>query len=367
MKETVFLTGGTGLLGSYILRKLLYHKNHTIGKIIVLCRGKTQKEAQRRVQQPLWGQLPLRQKRGLMSLLEVVRGDITQENLGLSKSVYKRLVKNITLVYHSAAICEFGIPLSVIRKSNVIGTKSVLDLALAAKKNGKLKCVHHISTVAVSGDRTGIFYEKDLDLGQGFNNTYEQSKFEAEKVVEKYRKLGLPVAIYRPSIIVGDSKTGYTNNFKMLYQPLHLLCMEFYKALPARRNTLFSFVPVDYTAEAIVRISLDTKLKPNSTYHITNSNEISFGSFLDAASRHFKFCKPALIPYEDFSFKNYSPLQLDLIRPFLPYFNYKQRFSAKNSKVALSKTKFQWPKIDEAFLKKLFKFCVESGFIRKKK
>jgi len=367
MKETVFLTGGTGLLGSYLLKALLHHKNHTIGRIIVLCRGKTQKEAQRRVHQPLWGQLPLRQKRGLLSLLEVVRGDVAQDNLGLSKNTYLRLVKNVTSIYHSAAICEFGTPLSVIRKPNVGGTKNILDFALAAQKNGMLKRVHHISTIAVAGDRSGTFYEKDLDLGQGFNNSYEQSKFEAEKLVEKYRKAGLPVTIYRPSIIVGDSKTGYTNNFKMLYQPLHLLCMEFYKELPSNRSTLFSFIPVDYTAEAIIRISLDAKLEPNSTYHITNPHEISFGRFLDAASRYFKFCQPALIPPEDFSFKNYSPLQLELIKPFIPYFNYQLRFDAKNSAAALSKTKFKWPEIDEVFLKKLFKFCVQSGFIRKKK
>ncbi|MCX5699178.1 MAG: SDR family oxidoreductase [Candidatus Omnitrophica bacterium] len=367
MKETIFITGATGFLGSYLLRKLLHYKNHTIGNIIALSRGETQKETERRVRQSLWGQLPLRQKRGLISLLEVVRGDIAKENLGLSKAAYNRIIKKVTIIYHSAAICEFGVPLPVIRKTNVDGTRNVLELALACKKQGGFKRFHHISTVAVAGDRKGVFYENELDLGQKFNNTYEQSKFEAEKMGERYRDKGLPITTYRPSIIVGDSSTGYTNNFKMLYQPLHLFCMELYKEIPASGNTFFSFVPVDYTAEAIIRISLDNCAGNHSVYHITNPNETNFGYFLDMACKYFKFRKPVLTPGEKFSFEKYTPLQIELLKPFIPYFNYKVRFDASNAQKILKKTNFKWPKVNAQFLRRLFKFCVKSGFIRRKR
>lgn len=364
MRETVFLTGGTGFLGVYLLRRLLQHNNHTIGHIVVLCRGKTQKEAERRMQQSLWDQSPLRQKRGCMSLLEVVRGDITQENLGLSKEVYNRLTKEVTLIYHSAALCEFNIPLSVIRKINLDGTKNLLELALSCWKKGKFKCFNHISTIAVAGEKEEVFYERDLDLGQKFNNTYEQTKFEAEKLAEEYRKREIPITTFRPAVIIGDSKTGYTSNFRMFYQPLHLFFLELFKEIPADRNSLYSLCPVDYVAEAIIRISLDNNANKNLTCHITNPNMVSLDYLIDTASRYFKFQKPLLLPKEKFYLKKLSPLQFSLLEPFIPYLNYKLKFDARNSQSILIKTNFKWPKIDEVFLKRLFKFCIRSGFIK---
>jgi len=367
MKETIFLTGATGFLGAYLLRKLLHYKSHVLGNIIALSRGETQKEAERRVQQALWGQLPLRQKRGLISLLEVVRGDIARENLGLAKDIYHRIIRNVSIIYHSAAVCDFNVPLSSIRKINVAGTKRLLEFALSCQENGQFKCFHHISTVAAAGDKQGIFSEKQLSLGQKFNNTYEQSKFEAEKIIGKYRKKGLPVVVYRPAIITGDAVSGWTSNFRMLYQPLHLLCLELFKEIPADKNTRYSFCPADYTAEAIIRISLDQGCLNNETYHIANPNGVTLGCFIDAASRYFNFQKPRLIPREKFPFKKLTPLQRSLIKPYIPYFNYKLRFDTSNAQKILKKTNFKWPKINAQLLKRLFKFCVKSGFIKRKR
>ena len=69
----------------------------------------------------------------------------------------------------------------------------------------------HVSTIGVAGDTEGIFYYVDLDVGQGFNNPYEKSKFEAERLVERYRKKGLNILIVRPSMVIGHSRTGVTN------------------------------------------------------------------------------------------------------------------------------------------------------------
>lgn len=364
MKETILLTGGTGFLGAYLLRKLLHHGKHTFEKIIVLSRGHSQKEARYRVQQGLWGHLPLRQKRGLMSLLEVVRGDISKEKLGLSKHVYHCLSNKVTSIYHSAALCEFNIPLAVIRKINVAGTRTLLEFGLSCQSHGNFRCFHHISTVAVAGASTGVFYEKSLDLGQKFNNTYEQTKFEAEKLVGKYRNKGLPVTIYRPAIITGDSKTGYTNNFKMLYQPLHLFSLELFKEIPADENTRYSLCPVDCVAEAIIRISLKNPPDKNMTYHIVNPNEIRLGYFIEAASKYFGFNKPLLIPREKFDFKRFTPTQRFLFTSFIAFFNYKLHFDARNTDIIFGRGKINWPKADEVLLKRLFKFCIHSGFIK---
>lgn len=366
MREIIFLTGGTGFLGAYLLRKLLHYRNHTIEKIIVLARGHTRKEAQRRVQQGLWGHLPLRQKRGIISLLEVVRGDISKEKLGLTGDVYQRLSKEVTSIYHSAALCEFNLPLTVIRKINVQGTKTVLDFGLNCQNQGNFSCFHHISTVAVAGTSTGVFYENDLDLGQRFNNTYEQGKFEAEKLAQNYRNKGLPVTIYRPGIITGDSKTGYTSNFKMFYQPLHLFSLNLFREIPADENSCYSLCPVDYTVEAITRISLKNPSQKNMTYHIVNPHQMYLGFFLDIASKYFGFTKPRLIPREKFDFRKFRPLQNWLLKAFIPYFNYKLHFDARNADIVLGRSKINWPKPEKTLLNRLFNFCVHSGFIKKK-
>lgn len=363
MDETVFLTGGTGLLGSYLLIKLL---EHNVGRVIVLSRGKTQKEAEKRIYQELEKHFSLDQKQRFFSLIKILRGDITRKDLGLSKNIYDSLSKKVTLIYHSAAACKFNIPLEVARETNVKGTENVLKFGFQCKKNGKFKKFNHVSTLGVSGNSERRFFENDLDIGQKFNNAYEQSKFEAEKLVLKCEGKGLPVTIYRPGAITGDSRSGYTNNFEMIYRPLQIFHFELFNEIPADKNAIYSFAPVDYTAEAIIRISLDNN-SYNSTYHLASPKLITLKKFVDVASRYFKFETPLFVPKEKFDFKKLSPFQLRIILPYIPYLNYKLRFDTKHAQVILDKTDFSWPEIDDIFLKRLFKFCVQCGFIIPKK
>ncbi|MEW6086873.1 MAG: SDR family oxidoreductase [bacterium] len=360
MRETVLLTGSTGLLGSYILKELI---KHNVGNIIVLSRGETQEEADRRVYQELGKHLSSKERQRFSKLVEIIRGDITQENLGLSKKMFNNLTKKITLIYHSAALCKFNIPLKIIRKVNVKGTDNILKFALVCKKYN-LKEVHYISTIAVAGDSKGVFYEDNLDLGQKFNNTYEQSKFEAEKLVVKYKKKGLPITIYRPGILVGDSVTGYTNNFQMFYQALQIFFSELFNEIPADKNSIYYLVPVDYVAKAIMRISLNKNDNNNKlTYHIINSDTLVLNKFLDISSKYFKFKKPLIISKINFCFEKLSPFQMRIIWPYIPYLNYGLHFDSKNTKTILGKTDFKWPKINDVFLRRLFKFCVQCEFI----
>jgi len=366
MKAVIFLTGGTGFLGSYLLKELLLSKQSEIGSIIALVRGKTQEEAEMRVLKILSAQISEEKLKRVISLLKVVKGDIGEKNLGLSKEVYQSLANEVTSIYHNAALCEFKIPLPIIRKVNVDGTRNLLEFALECQKNGKFKRVHHVSTLAVAGDKDGVFYEEDLDVGQKFNNSYEQSKFEVEKVVEEYRDKGLPVAVYRPAIIVGDSKTGYTSNFKMFYQPIHFFSMELFEEIPAEKTTVYSFVPVDCVAEAILHISFDDDGSNKSTYHISNLNMVKFGTIVDTASEYFGFRKPRFVKEKKFCTKKLSPLQWSLVEPFVPYFNYKLRFDSQNSQAILKKRKFIWPEVNKVFLGKLYQYCTECNFIRSK-
>ena len=119
---------------------------------------------------------------------------------------------------HCAATVRFDHSLDEARRINVEGTRRVLDFAAAAPR---LRSLAYVGTAYVAGDRTGLVRENELDAGQSFRNTYEQTKAEAEALVRS--RLGsLPGVILRPSIIVGDSRTGVTSSFKMLYWPLKI-------------------------------------------------------------------------------------------------------------------------------------------------
>jgi long-chain acyl-CoA synthetase len=111
-----------------------------------------------------------------------------------------------------------------------------------------------ISTAYVAGEHTGQFNEDDLDVGQRFRNAYEQSKFEAESLVAS-RRARLPITVLRPSIVVGESDSGWTTSFNVVYWPLRAFSRGAYLALPARREAPVDVVPVDYVADAIFALS----------------------------------------------------------------------------------------------------------------
>src|SRR5207249_2624688 len=126
---------------------------------------------------------------------------------------------NVSEIYHSAACTRFDQKLEQARRINLKGTENVLNFARRARQSGNFMRLHHVSTAYIAGNRTGVIKEDDLDYGQDFFNTYEQSKYETELMLERARA-EVPITIYRPSIIVGDSRTGRTLHFFVLYEPM---------------------------------------------------------------------------------------------------------------------------------------------------
>ncbi len=213
-KSNIFLTGATGLLGSYLL-KILLQNGH---RVYCLARSKDNKSAKDRVVDTLsfWDEETIaKYKRNL----KVFEGDIAKHNLGISDKEIFTLKEEVNEIFHCAAVTQFNWPLDKIRKVNVEGTRNVLELALKCKG---LKKVNYISTAYVCGDYKRVFKETDLDVGQKFNTTYEQSKFEAEKLVNEYRKERLWIDVFRPAIIVGESTIGKTFKFEHIDQLLRL-------------------------------------------------------------------------------------------------------------------------------------------------
>ena len=203
--------------------------------------------------------------------LDLVTGDITRPGLGLDETAAARLRRDLTECYHLAAVYDLAVSAEVGHRINVEGTRHVLDFLGEAKRFARL---HYVSTAYVSGTAKGPYRETDLDVGQGWKNHYERTKFEAEVLVAKS---SLPKTIYRPGIVVGDSRTGETGKFDGPYFILRFmerLPSPGLFALPGGGRGTANLVPVDFVIEAMARLAASPK-SLGKTYHLTDPDPLS--------------------------------------------------------------------------------------------
>ncbi|MFH1460752.1 MAG: SDR family oxidoreductase [Candidatus Omnitrophota bacterium] len=356
-KRTIFLTGATGLIASYLLKLLLENGN----KVYALARGKKDQSAKDRVIDMLkFWQADI--SPDLFKNLTVVEGDITYSDLVKldAKDILNKLYNEIEIIFHSAALAELKVLYEKIKKINVDGTRNVLDFALKCKK---LKKVNHISTAYVVGDKNGIEFSEDmLDVGQGFHNTYEQTKFEAEVLCHEYiDNKGLNISIFRPSMVMGDSIEGKTNNFRLFYEPLHFFSKEIYEAFPVNPNYTQNLINNDVVGKAIFALG---EIENIAVYHIVSPNHITMQFFMQTAAEHFGYKLPKLIPIEKFNFNQWTASQKLLAEPFIPYFNFNTKFLSKKTGEIFNKVKLKLPEIKKESLIKIFNFCNKADFIK---
>jgi len=355
--KTYFLTGATGLLGSYLTKILLEDGN----KVYALARSKNNKPALQRVVDILnfWDETTLKRYR---SNLIVFEGDITKEGLGLEKSHIRTLKNEVEEIFHCAAAIEFNWPIEEIRKVNVEGTKNLLNLALTLKN---LKKTNHISTVYVCGTHKGTFSENDLDVSQSFNTTYEQSKFESEKAINQYRNKGLWVDIFRPPIVVGESISGKTIQFKHLYQFWRVCSMAIFDILPLPDGKIY-ITSVDLTAQAIYLISKMTKQR-NKFYHPFSTKGTTLQHMLNIAAKELRFRKPKFISKYEFEVSILTPTQKNLLLNNIFYINTDVKFTAEHSSQIFYACGFDISLGKEEFFKRILHYAISRGFLKKRK
>lgn len=266
MKEAIFITGATGLVGRNLIPRTLKLKPEA--GMILLIRGESYSRAEEKFNHLLnylAGQLD---DPAALQQIYWIWGDITRPRLGLNNFLYGKLVEQTTHIIHAAAEVRFNLTLEDARAVNYIGTQNIIQLAKDINDRGHLKRLGYIGTAFISGDRKGEILETELDCGQLFFNSYEQSKFEAECYIQKNTE-NLPVIIFRPSIIVGDSKTGATCNFNVIYKPLRLICNGLVRFLPGSRRTKLDIVPVDYVCDSVCHLMFRRDDAVGRTFHIT--------------------------------------------------------------------------------------------------
>jgi thioester reductase-like protein len=198
-----------------------------------------------------------------VSRLEIVRGDITEAGLGMEPGAALRIQSNLVSAFHLAAVYDLAVSPELAHRVNVTGTRNMLSFARGA---AGFRRFHHVSTAYVSGDFEGVFRETDLERGQGFKNHYERTKYESEVDVARS---GLPFTVYRPGVVVGDSRTGETAKFDGPYNVL--TAMERVPAffVDGPRDAVVNIVPVDYVIEGLARLSSSEK-SLGRTYNLTD-------------------------------------------------------------------------------------------------
>jgi thioester reductase-like protein len=270
----VLLSGATGFVGREILSRFLERDDGNV--VYALVRADNDDDAA--------GRLPAHDR------LTAVAGDIEQENLGLSDEKREQLSREVTTVLHCAASVSFDLPLEASRSVNVGGTRRMLEFA---RKCTRLERFSYVSTAYVAGEPDRLFREDELVVGQRFRNPYERSKFEAE-VALRSEGADLPLQILRPSIVVGDSTTGRTSSFNVLYGPLRAFARGKIPAIPARRDAPVDIVPVDYVADRVHELATQG---PNGTFHlVAGRNATTVGRLLEMSSDQLGRSEPAVLP-----------------------------------------------------------------------
>jgi thioester reductase-like protein len=273
----VLLTGATGFVGQELLTRFLDRDDRHVHALV---RASDDREAAAR--------LPGHER------LSAWAADIEKPGLGLDARRADELAERVSTVVHCAASVSFSLGLEESRRVNVGGTGRMVELAdRCAQVGDGLERFSYVSTAYVAGAHRGTFGEDSLDVGQSFRNPYERSKFEAEQLVRE-RASGLPAQVLRPSIVVGDSRTGWTSSFNVLYPPLRAFAHGAIPALPARRGAPVDVVPVDYVADSVHELA---RRGPNGTFHLVSGrNATTVGRLIDLAARRFDRPAPPLFP-----------------------------------------------------------------------
>ena len=336
------LTGVTGVVGRELVVRMLRRQGT---RVVCPVRANSDEEAERRLADTLahMTHQPLSPEE--RSRVSAFRGDITQPRLGLAQNEWDALSERVNRIVHGAASVNWTLPLEVARHVNVGGTAEMLRLAEAAKRRGALTAFDYLGTVMVAGRRQGVIGEEELDESAGYWSTYEQSKAEAERLVRSKRG-ELPIAIFRLSMVVGDSRTGHTSTFNVMYWPLKMLSRGVFWIVPADPDGVLDVVPVDFVADAVETLSVDPAQR-GRTFHVAAGVEgcCTIREFLDIAVEAMGIRNPILVNPSLFMAtvrpflytitwgKNREKLKKG--RVYLPYAAYRTRFDTTQARAAL--------------------------------
>lgn len=287
----IFLTGSTGYLGSYLVAGLLAEHRDPLN---LLVRAKSDQEARER----LWQSLQLHFEfpqflEYLNSRIRIFRGELTGELFGLSDDEYHALVDTTQSLIHCAA--------SLNRKSekqclntNLRGTLEVIQLARRAQNRNGLLRYSHVSTVAVAGKRQNEVVTEDtaIDWSRSDYDPYARTKKFCEHMVRQLLP-DVPRTIFRPAIVMGDSRRPETSQFDMV-QAFDVLAR--LPVLPLRPDDRIDILPANYVGKAIVAIH-QKEHPAHGIYHLSaGTGSQTYRELTDALATAGAWRRPTYLP-----------------------------------------------------------------------
>ena len=285
--------------------------------------------------------------------VELVEGDIARSDLGLAPEHYRALAQRTTEVFHLAAIYDLAVPAEIAQRVNVDGTGNVLDFC---RDCADMRRLHYVSTAYVAGVRTGIVYEHELVLGQGHKNHYEATKFQAEVWVRDEIQRGrVPTTIYRPAIVVGDSRTGETQKFDGPYYLLRTIsrALKMHGRIPQFGNSAapFNVVPVDFVVDAMAAIRTDEEAL-GETLHLVDPEPLTARELLVALAQEYAGQPPSLkVPARLVAESLRSKAVRDLFggapRESIVYLNHPVRFDTRRADSVLARHGMRCPRFPD--------------------
>ncbi len=294
--RTVLLTGVTGFLGRFLGMKWLQGLADSGGTLVCLTRGADATQARQRIEATLGSDSELLDRFRTLAdgHLEVVAGDIGEPNLGLDDGTWQRLARTVDLIVHPAAHVNHVLPYQQLFTANVVGTAEMIRLAIAHR----LKPIHYISTMGVSAVAHHLV-DEDTDIRRAvptcvvddsYANGYGISKWAGEVLMREAHDLcGLPVAVFRPGMILADSRYAGQLNVPDIFTRLLFSLVatgtaprSFYRAGQEDRHPHYEGLPVDFLADAIAAIGPQHG-SSFDTYNTTNPHDdgISLDTFVD--------------------------------------------------------------------------------------
>lgn len=263
MRETIFVTGATGLIGGGVLHRLL--KTDPRMRAVVLVRDLNRWA-------PFAGRFAREADR-----ITAIKGDVRSPGLGIETDSRSKIAKNVTTIVHAAAETSFSQSLNDSRATNTLGTEHLLEFA---SECGELERVAHVSTAFVAGRATGAILERDNGSNAGWVNAYEQSKYEAECLV---RASDMGWTIFRPSTVVCQGADGVVTQINAVHRALKIYHRGLAAMMPGARENQFDVVTADYVCEAIARLTLDDRAAGRTAHLCSGKGAATLGALLDTA------------------------------------------------------------------------------------
>jgi thioester reductase-like protein len=367
MRGGVLLTGATGLVGRYLLRDLLAGGH----RVAVLVRGRAGARPAERADELM--DFACRSAGRTLARPVVLEGDLGCAGLGLGAAGRRWLARRARAVVHSAAYVSYQpTPGGEPWETNVAGTRRLLELCAAQG----VPEFHHLSTAFVCGDRRGLVREDELDCGGGSDNAYERSKFAGEQLVRRFP--GVRATVYRPSVVVGDSRTGYTSTYHHFYRFLQLAVRlstptgspsdgpprrrRLPLRLPLTGDQTQNLVPVDWVSRALAEL-LRRPRWHGKTFHLVAREAVrlrEIKAFVEEllGLEGIRWAGPDGIP-------DPTPLEERVLEQFKDYWSYLHsdlRFDCRNTRRALPD--LPPPAFDRALVGRLLAFAREDRWGR---